>query len=647
MKLFSRRVRNAFTDGTSRICVRPTRHRRTLRQFSVAARGERQAWGETMSAKENAVQAGRARLAYLFSRWPVLSQTFVDNEMLALEAAGWDLTVAAVNPPVQDLRHARLDALRGPVLHNPPTAVRRIMESRWRDEGRWPTAMVEDYAARFGGGDESARRCRNALYFAEMLPWLGISHVHGHFANQATYSALFLKALSGIGFSLTPQAQDFMVDLRSPELLREMALQAEFLIAPCDDAQRELEARCPESAGKTVRIYNGIDPAGYAAVARPPAESGVLRIISVGRLIEFKGFHHLLAAVAEARATGVDVRLDLMGDGPWRERLEQQCDALGLSACVRFHGSVQLEEMKRGFAAADAFVLACVRDPAGAGDMLPTVITEAMLSGMPVVSSRMAGIPEQVADGETGLLTDPGDEAALAAALVRLARDPDLVRSMGAAGRRRAIRKFAVGVTLPQLEDCFRTRPAAGPRQWDGTMAAYYDLSDPDSAAAFVREEEALHQAGVMPWLEAPGASGKILRKVRWPGRALWLPEANGLTLELAHWPDLRGKLDAALGKLPLSGDQHSHAAARALWLATQWPRHGTPRWLHAPGQKAGRVATAMAALTASPEFQLATAARLPRWARLLPHRLQERKQTDAFARWITAEAGRHRRSIS
>jgi hypothetical protein len=220
-----------------------------------------------MSARETAVHAGRARLAYLFSRWPVLSQTFVDNEMLALEAAGWELTVAAVNPPVQDLRHARLDALRAPVLHNPPSAVRRIMEARWRDEGRWPAAIVDDYAARFGGGDESARRCRNALYFADMLPRLGITHVHGHFANQATYSALFLKALSGIGFSLTPQAQDFMVDLRSPELLSEMATQAAFLIAPCDDAQRELEARCPESAGKTVRIYNGIDPAGSGSSA--------------------------------------------------------------------------------------------------------------------------------------------------------------------------------------------------------------------------------------------------------------------------------------------------------------------------------------------------------------------------------------------
>lgn len=598
-----------------------------------------------MSARETAVHAGRARLAYLFSRWPVLSQTFVDNEMLALEAAGWELTVAAVNPPVQDLRHARLDALRAPVLHNPPSAVRRIMEARWRDEGRWPAAIVDDYAARFGGGDESARRCRNALYFADMLPRLGITHVHGHFANQATYSALFLKALSGIGFSLTPQAQDFMVDLRSPELLSEMATQAAFLIAPCDDAQRELEARCPESAGKTVRIYNGIDPAGYAAVTRPPAESGVLRIISVGRLIEFKGFHHLLAAVAMARGTGVDVRLDLMGDGPWRERLEQQCRELGLSDCVRFHGSVQLEEMKRGFAAADAFVLACVRDPAGAGDMLPTVITEAMLSGMPVISSHMAGIPEQVADGETGLLTAPGDESALADALVRLARNPALVRSMGEAGRLRAIRKFAVGVTLPQLEDCFQTRPAAGPRSWDGTMAAYYDLSDPESAAAFVREEEALHQAGVMPWLEAPGASGKALRKVRWPARALWLPEANGLTLELPHWPALRGKLDAAIGKLPLSGDEASHTAARALWLATQWPRFGSPRWLHASGRRGGHVATVVAALTASPEFQLATPTRFPWWARLLPHRLQERRQSDAFARWIHSEAGRRRPS--
>jgi glycosyltransferase involved in cell wall biosynthesis len=590
-----------------------------------------------MSARKTGAPDGRARLAYLFSRWPVLSQTFVDNEMLALESAGWKLTVAAVNPPVQELRHARLDALRGPVLHNPPSAVRKAMESRWREDGRWPETMVADYAARFGGGDESARRCRNALYFAEMLPWLGVTHVHGHFANQATYSALFLKALSGIGFSLTPQAQDFMVDLRSPDLLREMLAQAEFVIAPCDDAQRELEARCPESAGKVVRIYNGIDPAGYAGVARPAAEGDVLRIISVGRLIEFKGFHHLLAAVARARATGVDVRLDLMGDGPWRGRLEQQSADLGLAACVRFHGSVQLEEMKRGFANADVFALACVRDPAGAGDMLPTVITEAMLSGMPVLSSRMAGIPEQVADGTTGILTEPGDEAALAAALVRLARDPALVRSMGEAGRRQAIGKFAVSVTLPQLEDRFRACPAAGPQGWEGAMAAYYDLSDPESAAAFLREEEALQKAGVLPWLEAPDVSVKALRKVRWPGRAIWLPEASGLSLELAHWPALKGKLDAAIGKLPLSGDEGRRVAERALWLATQWPRLGAPRWLLAPGHMGGHVAATVAALLDSSVLHVATPppSQAPWWSGLLPRDMREKSRANAFRNWL------------
>ena len=577
----------------------------------------------------------RPRLAYLFSRWPVLSQTFVDNEMLALQAAGWEVSVAAINPPVQNLRHARLDGLRGPVLHNPPPAGRRALEWRAREGGRWPQAMVDDFAARFGGGDEAAKRCRNALYFADLLPELGIEHLHLHFANQATYSALFLQHLSGIGFSFTPQAQDFLVDLRSPELLREMARAARFIVAPCDDALRALAERCPDSEARMVRIYNGIDPAGYAT-ARPPARPGSLRVVSVGRLIEFKGFHHLLAAVARARDAGVRVDLDLMGDGPWRDRLVAQAEALGIMDRVTFHGNVQLQQMKATFAEADAFALACIVDPAGASDMLPTVITEAMLSALPVVSSRIAGIPEQVAHGETGLLTAPGDEAALTEALVAMATDPERARRMGAAGRARAEAHFATGVTLPQLEARLRTQPAGAAPAPPVDLAACYDLSDPVAREAFFSEEETLRAHGIRPWLEAPGVSEKHLRRIRWPGRVLWLPDDNALHMELAHWPSLQPKLVKPRAVAGLPDAEASQVVARALWLATQWPRLGTPRRLHAPGSRGRALADLTADLLATPDLPAAAApsARGPWWARPFPRPVRRRLATRALTRW-------------
>ena len=589
-----------------------------------------------MEPTVSASPSRQPRLTYLFSRWPVLSQTFVDNEMLALEAAGWDVSVAAINPPVQALRHARLDALRAPVLHNPPPSVRRVMESRARADGRWPAAMVDEFAARFGGGDEAAKRCRNALYFSEILPELGIDHLHIHFANQATYSALFLKALAGLSFSFTPQAQDFMVDLRTPELLREMARESAFIVAPCDDARRELADRCPDSAAKMVRIYNGIDPSGYPAPAKAP-RSGPLRIVSVGRLIEFKGFHHLLSAVATARAAGIAIHLDLMGDGPWRERLEAQSAQLGLGDAVVFHGSVQLQQMKEAFAAADAFVLACIIDPAGASDMLPTVITEAMLSSLPVVSSRIAGIPEQVEDGVTGLLTAQGDEAALANALITLARDPELARGMGAAGRRRAESLFAASVTLPQLEAAFRGQSATCRPAPPAGMAAYYDLTDPEGRDAFLREESALRRHGVRPWLEAGDVAGKHLRAIQWPGRALWLPDSNGLQMELAHWPSFSGTLTSLRRASGLSEESFAWAAPRALWLATQWPRHGRPKWLHAPGSRGAAIAAIVAALLEQPALptEPAPGPDAPWWSRPLPRPLRSRIRAAAVDRWF------------
>jgi glycosyltransferase involved in cell wall biosynthesis len=500
--------------------------------------------------------------------------------------------------------------------------------------------MVAEFAARFGGGGESAKRCRNALYFAEILPELGIDHLHIHFANQATYSALFLKALAGLSFSFTPQAQDFMVDLRTPELLREMARESAFIVAPCDDARRELADRCPDSAAKMVRIYNGIDPSGYPAPAKAP-RSSPLRVVSVGRLIEFKGFHHLLSAVATARAAGIAIHLDLMGDGPWRERLEAQAAQLGLGDAVVFHGSVQLQQMKEAFAAADAFVLACIIDPAGASDMLPTVITEAMLSSLPVVSSRIAGIPEQVADGVTGLLTAQGDEAALANALITLARDPEQARRMGAAGRRRAESQFAASVTLPQLEAAFHGQSATARTAPPAGMAAYYDLAYPASRDAFLREESALRRHGVRPWLEAGDVAGKYLRAIQWPGRAFWLPDGNGLQMELAHWPHFAGTLASLRRASGLSEEAFAWAAPRALWLATQWPRHGRPDWLHAPGTRGAAVAAMVAALLEQPALPAAPAPApdAPWWSRPLPRPWRSRVRAAAVDRWFHSQS--------
>src|SRR5262249_26763480 len=147
--------------------------------------------------------------------------------------------------------------------------------------------LINEHDAKYGAKFKASIRARNAWHFAPLLRRRGVPHVHVHFANRATHTALFLKKL-GFRFSFTAHAQDFMVDLGSDDLLREMTREAEFVVC-VSDYSRDLFAKiCPESASKIKRIYNGIEINDFPAAR--PEHDGALRIVSVGRLIEFKGF---------------------------------------------------------------------------------------------------------------------------------------------------------------------------------------------------------------------------------------------------------------------------------------------------------------------------------------------------------------------
>ena len=394
-------------------------------------------------------------LAYLFSRYPVISQTFCDSEMLALEARGIPLAVGSINPPPDDFRHPRLAMRQAPVFYPPPgkalESIRRAAEA----DGSWAplAALVAQHDASYGGDFKAATRARNALYFGSVFREIGVNHIHVHFANRATHTALFIKKL-GIPFSFTAHAQDFMVDLGSDELLREMAREAQFVAGVSDFSCDLLRVKCPDSAGKIVRIYNGLDPAGFIA-ADAGAGHEALKIVSVGRLIEFKGFHHLIKACAELKRRGVALELNIVGEGPWGERLQALAEEQDVAGEVIFHGILGGDAVGRLLASSNVFALGAVVDGKGASDILPTVITEAMASGLPVVSTRLAGIPEMVAHGSSGLLCEPGDEQGLADALERLAKEPDTRAAFAGEGRRLAGERFALEVTAGQLLETF------------------------------------------------------------------------------------------------------------------------------------------------------------------------------------------------
>jgi glycosyltransferase involved in cell wall biosynthesis len=396
------------------------------------------------------------RLGYLYSRYPVISQTFCDAEMLALEQQGVELVIGSVYPPLTSLRHEYIARLSAPIHYAPPQEILRILERSAKTTRKWPRDLVEQNEARYGPMAKAEQRARNALYFAEFFARSGVDHVHVHFANRAAHTAIFLKEISGIPFSVTAHGQDFMKDLGSDDLLREICAAAEFVAAETDYSRDLLRQRCPNSAAKIHRVYNGIDlerfPGG-ASTGRGDYSSPntVPRIVSVGRLVAFKGFDDLIHACAELARRRIDFVCDIIGDGPLREALQAKIEQLDLSSRVNLLGSLSQDAVLEKLQAADIFALPSTTDAQGATDVFPTVILEAMASARPVVSTRLAGIPESVVDGQTGMLTPPGDSTALAHALEQLLRDPELRLRFGHAGRQRIEQHFRIEQTVAPL----------------------------------------------------------------------------------------------------------------------------------------------------------------------------------------------------
>ena len=187
------------------------------------------------------------RLGYLYSRYPVLSQTFCDAEMLELERREHEIILASLYPPKTALRHEYLKKLRAPIRYAPPSRELDALARKAKRAGRWPSALVAQHEKKYGAEYKAALRARNALFFVELFEAARVRHFHVHFANRAAHTAMFVKAVSGIPFSMTAHGQDFMSDLGNDELLRELCASAEFVGAETDFSRDLLAARCPES----------------------------------------------------------------------------------------------------------------------------------------------------------------------------------------------------------------------------------------------------------------------------------------------------------------------------------------------------------------------------------------------------------------
>lgn len=392
------------------------------------------------------------KVAYIVSLFPKISETFILREILALKARGVDVVIvslksrreATVHPEASELSAATTDA------PSADRAAAALLLRLWRQPIvtlSMIARVVFSHALHPSILAKSLPLLAAAAYLGEELRQRGVHRIHAHWATYPALVAWAIQRFEGIPYSITAHAHDIF--LPNP-LLAAKIEESGFTVTISGFNRDHLAGRCgPRAAAKIHVIHCGV-PLDQFRMREAPA-AGPPRLVSVGRMVEYKGFPTLLKALATLRGRGRDVSLDLIGDGPLEGRIRDVVRDLRLDGSVRLMGARTQEEVRSALAGATSCVLACERGRNGEMDGIPVVLMEAMALGVPVVSTRLSGIPEIVEDGRTGLLAAPADPGSLASAVDRVIQDPDLAARLTAAARLKVEAEFDVAKSAEAL----------------------------------------------------------------------------------------------------------------------------------------------------------------------------------------------------
>jgi colanic acid/amylovoran biosynthesis glycosyltransferase len=378
-----------------------------------------------------------ASFAYLFERFPSFGQTFCYREVTELYRQGITAPIFSIRNP-KDEPSQDWDARIVQRVHYLPEEMQLLESVRRASKKGKPeiVAALDEWGRR-----TDFLRLYQAVYVGLRLQEAGISHIHAHFAGMAARTAFWIAKFFPITFSFTAHANDIFVPRKFEIGLDQLVGAARVVVTETDYAEKFLRERFPERADRIHRIYNGLNLAefGRATFAGDPPS-----IVAIGRLIVKKGFANLISACALLVGRGRSFRCDIFGEGPLENRLRGQIAELSLPEFVQLPGPKPQHELRERLARASVFVLPSVPEPEGGMDNLPTVIMEAMATGLPVVSTRIGGIPEMVIDNQTGFLVQPEDAAALAEAIEKVTNDRSLGQRLGQAGYEQAQKLFSI-----------------------------------------------------------------------------------------------------------------------------------------------------------------------------------------------------------
>lgn len=356
--------------------------------------------------------------AYVLKMYPRFSETFIVSEIMAREAAGDRIEIFSLRPPRDPRFHAELARIQAPVTYiDRPLRTADLWEAfRAAETAGLTDALARNFAGLAAAEPDDAVQ---AINLATALSQRNIRHMHVHFASIATSVARLASAITGIPFSFTAHAVDIFHDSVRSEDLRIKLEQAHHAVTISSYNLRHLRRRFPASTSRLHLVRNGLELDRFPYRDPPPVRATV-RVAAVGRLVEKKGFQHLLPAAAELVAQGFRLEVRIAGAGTLARELQDSLERLRLTDHIRLLGALTQDQIHELLRTSDVFVAPCVVAADGNADGMPTVLLEAMAAGVPCIGTAVTGIPEVVRDGHTGILASPGSPHALARAIQRI-----------------------------------------------------------------------------------------------------------------------------------------------------------------------------------------------------------------------------------
>ena len=389
-------------------------------------------------------------VAYLVRSWPRLTQTFVLDEVLNLERLGVDVRLFALSRGDEPLVQPEVAAVLAPVCvlpdHRAAAAHVRIVRRAPARYLRAAWCTVRNRRWNDGYHSASPRDCFGfAVQLADLIrqDCTGadpVTHLHAHFAHDPARVAQLTGILTGLPWSFTAHARDlFQVP---KEAIAEHVRATEAAVVCCAAGADYLRGLLPESLQHRVRlIHHGVDTDAFQP--RPTSEpDGPPRILSIGRLVEKKGFTDLLRACRLLIDRGHALRATIYGDGPLRQELLDCIEELELGPHVELRGARSHDDLRAELQRGDVFALTPYVTPDGDRDGIPNVLLEAMACGLPVVATLAGGVPELVRHEVNGLAAPPRDVDAIATLIGSLLDDAAKRSRLGAAARASVVEHF-------------------------------------------------------------------------------------------------------------------------------------------------------------------------------------------------------------